>query len=73
MNVELQFVRAMVGYALARAHNQRTRARGGRRSELGASALEWAIISAILVAAALAIGLVVRSVIDKRTGEIQKG
>lgn len=72
MNVEVQFVRAMVGYALARAYNQRARARRGR-SELGASALEWAIISAILVAAALAIGLVVRSVIDKRTGEIQKG
>jgi len=72
MNVEVQFVRAMVGYALARAHNQKARARQGR-AELGASALEWAIISAILVAAALAIGLVVRSVIDKRTGEIQKG
>ena len=72
MNVEVQFVRAMVGYALARAHNQKARSRRGR-SELGASALEWAIISAILVAAALAIGLVVRSVIDKRTGEIQKG
>jgi hypothetical protein len=72
MNVEVQFVRAMVGYALARAHNQRARARRGH-NQLGASALEWAIISAILVAAALAIGLVVRSVIDKRTGEIQKG
>ncbi|MEU4389771.1 hypothetical protein [Kribbella sp. NPDC023855] len=77
MNVETQFVRAMVGYALARAHTQRTRAAAGQtrrtRSELGASALEWAIISAILVAAALAIGLVVRNVIDKRTGEIQNG
>ncbi|WP_433002803.1 hypothetical protein [Kribbella sp. CA-294648] len=77
MNVETQFVRAMVGYALARAHNQRARSAAakarGARTELGASALEWAIISAILVAAALAIGLVVRNVIDKRTGEIQKG
>ena len=77
MNVETQFVRAMVGYALARAHNQRTRGAAAKarrtRSELGASALEWAIISAILVAAALAIGLVVRNVIDKRTGEIQNG
>jgi hypothetical protein len=70
MSVEV--VRVMVGYALARAHNQRAKARRGE-SQLGASALEWAIISAILVAAALAIGLVVRSVIDKRTGEIQKG
>ncbi|GAA1572184.1 hypothetical protein GCM10009789_27180 [Kribbella sancticallisti] len=73
MNVETQFVRAMVGYALARAHNQRNRAARRGRNELGASALEWAIISAILVAAALAIGLVVRGVIDRRTGEIQNG
>ena len=50
---------------------QRARARQGH--QLGASALEWAIISAILVAAALAIGLVVRRVIDKRTGEIENG
>lgn len=73
MNVEVQFVRAMVGYALARAHNQRARARGGSRNQLGASALEWAIISAILVTAALGIGVIVKNVIDKRTGEIQKG
>jgi Flp pilus assembly pilin Flp len=79
MNVETQFVRAMVGYALARAHTQRARGAAARtrgtrtRDERGASALEWAIISAILVAAALAIGLVVRGVIDKRTGEIQNG
>jgi hypothetical protein len=69
MNSEVQFMRAMIGYALARARKQRARG----HNELGASALEWAIISAILVAAALAIGLVVRSVIDKRTAEIQKG
>jgi hypothetical protein len=69
MNVELQFVRAMVGYALARAHNQRARG----RNQLGASALEWAIISAILVGAALAIGLVVRRVITERASEIDQG
>jgi hypothetical protein len=72
MNSELQFWRAMAGYAVARAHTQRARARQGR-TQAGASALEWAIISAILVAAALAIGLVVRRVIDKRTGEIENG
>ncbi|MEU4606071.1 hypothetical protein AB0F43_24045 [Kribbella sp. NPDC023972] len=72
MNSELQFWRAMAGYAVARAHTQRARARQ-ERTQLGASALEWAIISAILVAAALAIGLVVRRVIDKRTGEIENG
>ncbi|MFC0625318.1 hypothetical protein [Kribbella deserti] len=69
MNGEVQFVRAMVGYALARAHNQRARGRG----QIGASALEWAIISAILVGAALAIGLVVRRVITERTAEIDQG
>ena len=65
MNSELQFWRAMAGYALARAHAQRAR-RG--RTQLGASSLEWAIISAILVAAALAVGLFVRRVVDKRSG-----
>ncbi|WP_405058390.1 hypothetical protein OG474_37425 [Kribbella sp. NBC_01505] len=72
MNSELQFWRAMAGYAVARAHAQRARSRRGH-TQAGASALEWAIISAILVAAALAIGLVVRRVIDKRTGEIENG
>ena len=72
MTSELQFVRALVGYALARAGSQRARAKEGR-TELGASALEWAIISAILVTAALLIGGIVKAVIDRRTGEIQKG
>ena len=62
MNVELQFARALVGYALARARTQRARG----HNQIGASALEWAIISAILVVAALAIGVIVNRVIDRR-------
>jgi hypothetical protein len=62
MNVELQFARAMVGYAFARARAQRARG----HNQIGASALEWAIISAILVVAALAIGVIVNRVIDRR-------
>jgi hypothetical protein len=62
MNVELQFARAMIGYALARARAQRARG----HNQIGASALEWAIISAILVVAALAIGVIVNRVIDRR-------
>lgn len=69
---ELLFWRAMAGYAVARAHAQRARARQGH-TDLGASALEWAIISAILVAAAIAIGAVVKSVISRRTAEIDQG
>jgi hypothetical protein len=70
--MSVEFLRVMVGYAMARAHNQRAKARRGE-SQLGASALEWAIISAILVVAALGIGVVVKNVIDKRSAEIQKG
>ena len=71
MTSELQFVRVLVGYALARADSQRARAKKGR-TELGASALEWAIISAILVTAALLIGGIVKAVIDRRTADIDK-
>lgn len=38
--------------------------------ELGASALEWAIISAILVTAAVLIGGIVYAVIERKGGEI---
>ena len=40
---------------------------------MGASALEWAIISGILVVAALAIGVVVKRVISKHTADIDTG
>jgi hypothetical protein len=69
---ELTFWRAMAGYAVARAQAQRARARQGH-TELGASALEWAIISGILVVAALAIGVVVKRVISKHTADIDQG
>ena len=72
MTSELMFWRAMTGYALARAKSQRARARQGH-TEMGASALEWAIISGILVVAALAIGVVVKRVITKHTADIDKG
>ncbi|NUS00658.1 MAG: hypothetical protein HOV67_36010, partial [Kribbellaceae bacterium] len=51
---------------------QRARAKQGP-TELGASALEWAIISGILVVAALAIGAVVKAVISKHTADINQG
>lgn len=39
--------------------------------ELGASALEWAIISAILVTAAVLIGGIVYAVVERKGGEIE--
>ena len=40
--------------------------------ELGASALEWAVISAIVVTAAVLIGSVIYSVVKTKTGDITK-
>jgi hypothetical protein len=66
----------MIAHSSADAPNSvcpcRARAKQGH-TELGASALEWAIISGILVVAALAIGVVVKRVIDKHTADIDKG
>ena len=66
---ELVFARVMFGYAMARAHTVKAR----KGNQIGASAIEWAIITAIVVTAALAIGLAVKNVVDKRKGEIEKG
>jgi F0F1-type ATP synthase assembly protein I len=71
MPVELQVLRVMAGYAIARAQAERRRHRP--RNEWGASALEWAIISGILVGVALGIGFVVRSVIDRNKTKIEQG
>jgi Flp pilus assembly pilin Flp len=43
------------------------------RSERGASAIEWAIIAAICVIAALAIGTAVMTVINNNKGQISNG
>ena len=44
-----------------------------RDSERGASAVEWAIISAIVVAAAVLIGVAIMNVINEKVPEIEKG
>ena len=69
MPTELLFARIMFNYATARAHTVKARTNGQR----GASAIEWAVIAAIVVTAAIAIGVAVKSVVDKRTTEIEKG
>jgi Flp pilus assembly pilin Flp len=43
------------------------------RSERGASAVEWAVIAAICVLAALAIGAAVVAVINANKGKIESG
>jgi len=66
MSSELQFVRALIVIVRARA----ARARSEGRNELGASALEWAIISAIIAALAVAVAAKIKSVVDDKTAEI---
>ncbi len=40
-------------------------------SQLGASAIEWAIISAIVVAAAVGLGLIITNVVKSKGSDIQ--
>ena len=50
---------------------QDARARTSVARERGASALEWAIIAAIVVVAATAIGAVVYKVVTKEAGKVE--
>ena len=63
---------------LARDHDlvrrgQARQARADGRSQIGASAIEWAIISALVVGLAIMIYGVIKGVVDDNTGKIQEG
>lgn len=62
MSTELQYARALVTAVRARA----AVARRNGRSEIGASALEWAIISAIIAGLAI---FVAQTIYDKVAGK----
>lgn len=57
--------------ALVRGRAARARREG--HSELGASAIEWAIISAVVVVLALAVARVIQEVVTSNTSKIQQG
>jgi len=59
--------RMLFAYAMLRRAELRRR----EDSELGASAIEWAIISAIVVAAAVGLGLIITTVVKNKGDEIQ--
>jgi Flp pilus assembly pilin Flp len=67
--IELRYALLFIPYVRARA----AEAKRNGRNELGASALEWAIISAIVVGLAIAISLVITRVVQSRTDEINEG
>lgn len=66
MLAELTVVRVLWHYALARHSALRAQPR-----DLGASALEWAIISAILVTAAVVIGGVIYRVVQTKSATLE--
>jgi hypothetical protein len=65
---ELRYALLLITYVRARA----AQARRAGRSELGASALEWAIISAIVVGLAVIITAVIRNVVQDKANEIEQ-
>ncbi|MGH3359543.1 MAG: hypothetical protein ACRDO7_12130 [Nocardioidaceae bacterium] len=69
VKIHIEIARTMI--MIVRGKAEKARREG--RSELGASAVEWAIISAIVVTLALLIADVVRRVIEARSGEIDDG
>jgi len=69
MPPEIFHARAIIVWARGRAEQMR---REGR-SELGASAIEWAIISAVVVGLALVIAAVIRNVVNDNANKIKDG
>ncbi len=67
--IELRYALLLIPYVQARA----AEAKRNGRNELGASALEWAIISAIVVGLAIAISIAISRVVSSRTDEINEG
>lgn len=59
------------GFFYARARARQARADG--RNQIGASAIEWAIISALVVGLAIVIYGVIKGVVDDNTSKIQEG
>jgi multisubunit Na+/H+ antiporter MnhC subunit len=64
-NPQLQYVRAFLGVHHARLQAAR------QQKDAGASAMELAIITAIVVAFAIFVLLAVKTVIDQRSGQIK--
>ncbi len=66
---EVFYARAIITIVRGRA----ARARREGRNEIGASAIEWAIISAIVVTLALVVARVITSVVNDNAAKIQQG
>jgi len=65
----IQLAQILLGFVRCRAE----RARREGRNELGASALEWAIISAIIVGIAIFVANEIRTRVEQSTNELDGG
>ncbi len=72
MYVVLGVVLALGALSAVRIKVLRSRARAAGAGDTGASALEWAVISAILVTAAVIIGGIVYNAVQKKGDAIQQ-
>ncbi|WP_374999728.1 hypothetical protein [Aeromicrobium sp. CTD01-1L150] len=69
MAPELFYARAVIMFVRARADEARRQG----RNELGASAIEWAIISGVLVVLALLLGRIIQGVVESNASKIESG
>jgi Flp pilus assembly pilin Flp len=58
-------------FLIVQVRARAARARREGRNELGASALEWAIISAIIAGLAIFVATRIQSVVEEKGGEIK--
>lgn len=66
-----EFFYAQAIITIVRGKAEQARREG--RSELGASAIEWAIISAVVVVLALVVAKVIQSVVESNADKIEEG
>ncbi len=66
MPAEFNIARVLFAYARLRAEALHSR----RDNQFGASAIEWAIISAIVVAAAVLIGTAIKNAVDGKKNDM---
>lgn len=69
MAPELFYAKAIIMFVRARADEARRQG----RNELGASAIEWAIISGVLVVLALLLGRIIQGVVEDNASKIESG
>lgn len=69
MSPEVFYARAIIALVRGRA----ARARREGFNERGASAIEWAIISAVVVVLALLVARVIQGVVEDNANKIQQG